>query len=48
MEFVTPRMSPGGIVRMDDYDTCPGAKKATDEWVKETGRELINHEWIQF
>ncbi len=34
LEFFTPRMSPGGIIVLDDYlaPTCPGAKQAADEF----------------
>jgi O-methyltransferase len=34
LEFVYPRMTPGGIILFDDYGapTCLGAKKAVDEW----------------
>jgi hypothetical protein len=41
LEFITPRMSPGGMVRLDDYGCCAGAKKATDEWLATTGHKLI-------
>lgn len=40
LEFIAPRMSPGGIVRLDDYGCCAGAKKATDEWFASTGHRL--------
>lgn len=40
LRFVTPRMSPGGVVRLDDYGCCAGAKLATDEWLEETGKKL--------
>ena len=48
LEFVTPRMSPGGMVRLDDYECCQGAKKATDEWLGKGGYKLDRKEWIQF
>ncbi len=48
LAFITPRMSPGGIVKLDDYECCAGAKKATDEWCSETGHKLNSGEWIQF
>lgn len=33
LEFFIPRMAPGGIIVLDDYnaDDCPGAKLAADE-----------------
>lgn len=37
LEFITPRMTPGGLVVIDDYG-CFGAKKAVDEWFARTGR----------
>lgn len=46
LDFITPRMSPGGLVRLDDLG-CQGAKRATDEWLRQTGKSL-NGEWIRF
>ncbi|HXX56061.1 MAG TPA: TylF/MycF/NovP-related O-methyltransferase, partial [Methanoregula sp.] len=36
LEFFYPRMIPGGIIVLDDYGYLgfPGAKKATDEFIK--------------
>jgi O-methyltransferase len=48
LEFITPLMSPGGIVRMDDYGCCAGAKQAADEWSAETGHAIVDNEWIYF
>lgn len=48
LEFVTPRMSLGGVIRLDDYHSCAGAKKATDEWCARTGKTLTTGEWIRF
>jgi hypothetical protein len=30
-----PRLSVGGVLIMDDYDFWEGAKKATDEYIRE-------------
>lgn len=46
LEFITPRMSPGGLVRFDDLD-CPGAKQAIEEYIARTGRQR-NNEWMRF
>ncbi len=37
LTFFTPRMSPGGIIVLDDYlePNCPGAKLAADKFCKE-------------
>lgn len=34
LEYFYPKMSPGGIIVLDDYNepNCPGAKKAADEF----------------
>jgi O-methyltransferase len=47
LEFITPRMSPGGIVRLDDYGCCDGARKATDEWLATVSYKLEG-DWIYF
>lgn len=47
LEFITPRMSPGGMVKLDDYDSCAGAKKATNEWLSTVGKQLDDG-WIKF
>jgi O-methyltransferase len=37
LEFVYPRMTPGGIILFDDYGapTCLGAKQAVDDWFRD-------------
>ena len=40
LEFIHPRMSPGGIAKLDDYSSCAGAKKAADEWLHQHGKKL--------
>jgi O-methyltransferase len=46
LEFIASRMSPGGLVKLDDLG-CAGAKKATDEWLAATGKTL-DGDWIRF
>jgi len=36
-----PRLSPGGLLLIDDYHAWDGAKKAVDEWLAETGEPLF-------
>ncbi len=42
LDFCVHKMSSGGIVVFDDYaaSTCPGATKAVDEWIANTGYKL--------
>jgi O-methyltransferase len=32
LKYVAPRLSPGGIIILDDYNDWPGCKKASDEF----------------
>lgn len=41
LEHLYPRLSPGGILILDDYTTWDGAKKAVDEWLEETGLPIF-------
>lgn len=43
LEFLQPRMSPGGLIVFDDYANCAGAKKAIDEWSRKTGLKYENN-----
>jgi hypothetical protein len=36
-----PRLSQGGVIIIDDYGSWAGARKATDEYVAETGARLL-------
>lgn len=42
MKLVLPRLSAGGVIIVDDYQSAalPGAKKAVDWWVAEKGLKL--------
>lgn len=42
LEWVYPRVHSGGYIVIDDYlcKSCPGAKKAVDQFIKETGETL--------
>ncbi|HET7193895.1 MAG TPA: TylF/MycF/NovP-related O-methyltransferase [Nocardioides sp.] len=41
LEHLYARLSPGGVLILDDYGSWDGARKATDEWLKETGEPLF-------
>ena len=43
LEFFYPRMNAGGIILCDDYgfSTCPGAKKAFDQFVSDKKESII-------
>lgn len=47
LAFIAPRMVPGGIVKLDDYGSCAGAKKATDEWLADNPHKF-NEDFIYF
>jgi len=44
LKFFYPRMVQGGIIVCDDYgfSTCPGAKKAFDEFMREKPEPIIH------
>lgn len=44
LEFFWPRLSPGGVIICDDYgfETCPGAKKAMDEFFEKHNQSVIH------
>jgi O-methyltransferase len=44
LEFFYPRMVPGGIILCDDYGfaTCPGAKKAMEEFMADRPEPIIH------
>lgn len=44
IEFFYPRLVRGGIILSDDYGftTCPGARRAFDEYMKETPEKIIH------
>jgi hypothetical protein len=41
LEWLWPRMVPGGIIFFHDYTALPGVKKAVDEFVRPLGRLAI-------
>jgi O-methyltransferase len=45
LEFFYPRLMPGGILLCDDYGyhTCPGARRAFDEFISDKPEEAVVH-----
>jgi O-methyltransferase len=41
LETLYERLTPGGILILDDYGDWDGARKATDEWLEATGEALF-------
>lgn len=41
LEHLYQRLSPGGVLILDDYGDWDGARKATDEWLAKTGEPLF-------
>jgi O-methyltransferase len=43
MEFVYPRVNPGGIILCDDYacTTCPGATRAVDDYLADKPGKMV-------
>jgi len=41
LEHLYPRLSPGGVLLLDDYGYWKGARKATDEFLERTGERLL-------
>ena len=41
LDTLYPRLSSGGVLLIDDYGWWEGAKTAVDEWLEETGEELL-------
>jgi O-methyltransferase len=44
LEFFYPRLVDGGVIVMDDYGflTCPGARRAADEYARSQGIEILH------
>jgi hypothetical protein len=40
-DHLYPRLSPGGVLIIDDFGSWDGARKATLEWLEETGEPLL-------
>jgi O-methyltransferase len=43
MEHLYPRISPGGVLLIDDYGHFQGSKKAVDEYIADHGLHLLLH-----
>jgi hypothetical protein len=41
LRHLYPRLSPGGVLLLDDYGWWDGARRAVDEWLAETGVPLL-------
>ncbi|GAB4005695.1 TylF/MycF/NovP-related O-methyltransferase [Nocardioides ultimimeridianus] len=41
LEHLYQRLSPGGVLILDDYADWEGARRATDEWLAATGERLL-------
>jgi hypothetical protein len=41
LDHLYERLSPGGVLIIDDYGTWQGSKEATDEFLEETGEPLL-------
>jgi O-methyltransferase len=41
LEHLYPRLAPGGVLIIDDYGSFEGARKATDEWLENSGEPLL-------
>ncbi|WP_460791573.1 TylF/MycF/NovP-related O-methyltransferase [Nocardioides maradonensis] len=41
LEHLYDRLSPGGVLILDDYADWEGARRATDEWLAATGERLL-------
>lgn len=44
LEFFYPRMTPGGVIVMDDYGltTCPGAYRAANEFMQDKQEKILH------
>jgi hypothetical protein len=41
LEHLYPRLSPGGVLMLDDYGYWEGAREAVDEFLEQTGERLL-------
>jgi O-methyltransferase len=41
LEHLYERLTPGGVLIIDDYDYWEGSRKAVDEFMAETGARLL-------
>jgi hypothetical protein len=42
-QFILPRLSPGGVLIIDDYGQYRGSTKAVDEYFSEHGVPVLLH-----
>jgi O-methyltransferase len=43
LQHLYPRLSPGGVLIIDDYGHWKGARQAVDEYIAQTGAKLLLH-----
>ena len=41
LEHLYPRLSPGGVLMLDDYGYWEGAREAVDEFLEQSGERLL-------
>ncbi|GAB6902252.1 TylF/MycF/NovP-related O-methyltransferase [Kineosporia succinea] len=41
LDHLYPRLAPGGVLVLDDYGWWKGARQATDDWLRESGAQLV-------
>jgi len=41
LKHLFPRLSPGGVLIVDDYGSFQGARRATDQYLRESGARIL-------